>query len=460
MFLISKARPGCCQAVVLQFWIDSMLRVFSSLLRLRSAWLILLLGAGPMPSVQAQAKPIPAGQGAERLTMEKDWRTDQSELREFQALRRGDRPVGGKETDQILDHGAQWFAYRFTHSEHQMGKSGFKSMQELRREVFDQIIDPRGKPVAGNQQVFMEEFGKRLTARLQEVSKNPKPIARLNAVMVLAHLAATGQEQAADVLAEVIQDPKENDAIKLFAFRGLRELFALGHGENPIQFKNKEREGRCIVALLDYLNRKPNIREGAAADELAAIPFVRSEAVAALGETRYPAITREIDKKTKAVERRTALALLRMMRKDGVPAGAALKEQVAAAVGLCQLQANLCEEYQPDYTAFQIGKFIVEFATRFNNESMQKKEPWKIDAARLSNGLNQLKSDKMDSQVAQYVAKLADQAESVLKAIVAGNLQPNPAELESWLQANPPKSRTVYRGIQDAVVRDGGKPAE
>src|SRR5205814_1109271 len=107
------------------------------------------------------------------------------------------------------------------------------------------LRDPK-KPLSAGQRTFMEEFGKRLTTCLGEVVKNPKVIARVNAAMILARLvAATGQDSAVDLLVEIIRDPKENDGVKLYAFRGLRDLFVSGRGESP--FTDKEREGRVIV---------------------------------------------------------------------------------------------------------------------------------------------------------------------------------------------------------------------
>src|SRR5207302_1350086 len=103
---------------------------------------------------------------------------------------------------------------------------------------------------------YMEEFGKRLTACLQEVVKNPKVIARLNAAVILARLAATGQENAVDVLVEILQEPNPKyEAVKLYALRGLKEVFASGRGESP--FADKERETRAITTLLEYIERKP-----------------------------------------------------------------------------------------------------------------------------------------------------------------------------------------------------------
>ena len=309
----------------------------------------------------------------------------------------------------------------------------------------------------------MEEFGKRLTACLREVVKNPKVIARVNAAAILAQLARAGQDNAVDVLVEVLQDPKENDAVKLYALRGLRDVFATGGDESP--FADKEREARVIAALLEYLARKPTLAKDAPPEELAAVNYVRVEAVTALGQSRYPAASKVVAKVTR-IERPTALALLRLLRKDGIQPEPSLAEQVAAAAGVCRLRSKELDQYNPDYAAYHVGRFIVEFVSLYNSKGQQdkeKKEPWKIYANRLSTGLTVMGIDLAAPPASEhqaYVAKLTEQANRLLLPIKeSGTAKPDPNELSSWLDQNPPKSKTVYKGMADAVVNEGEKTA-
>ena len=53
--------------------------------------------------------------------------------------------------------------------------------------------------------------------------------------------------------------------------------------------------------------------------------------VAALGQTRFPSFEKQVGKKV-TIERKTALALLRIVRKDGTPIPPSLSEQVNAAI--------------------------------------------------------------------------------------------------------------------------------
>src|SRR5207247_6870536 len=105
------------------------------------------------------------------------------------------------------------------------------------------------------------------------------------------------------------QSPKEIEAVKFWVLRGFQAYFNQARGENaPLRIRNEEREQRCILALMTYLHRKPpeeivaflnrKPAEDATAEEdlslrplqeqLAALHYIRREAVKAIGETRHP----------------------------------------------------------------------------------------------------------------------------------------------------------------------------
>src|SRR5260370_390868 len=71
------------------------------------------------------AQPPKAGEGTERLVLEKNWGTKESadELKQFQAWRKGEQPLTDA-SKTILEHGAQFYAYRLTHSEFHDSKPG------------------------------------------------------------------------------------------------------------------------------------------------------------------------------------------------------------------------------------------------------------------------------------------------------------------------------------------------
>ncbi len=407
----------------------------------------------------AQKRTTHVGEGQERLLPPQSWAEEE---KVFQNLRKGNEAIT-PDGEAIIDHGAQWYAYRLTFTEFQDGSS--RSMHTLVKEGLEQILDPYSakQPLGPQQKAFAEEFNKRLALKLQEVVKNPKPIARVNAAILLAQLAKVGQEDAADALADVILDPKENDGIKLWACRGLGDLFALTHGDNPIRFKNREGEQRWAQALLDYVTRKIDVPKNATPQEQAVIPWVRCEAIAALGQTRYPAVAEVANKKT-IIKRPTSLALLRIIRKDGVTPPPTVDEQVAAVVALCRLRAKLCEDYCADYAAYEIGKFLVELSILYNNGTGNEKENWKPQAVHLMQALAELKADLQGpplNDAQSYVAKLTQAAEPLLKEITRDTKgAPDPNSLKGWLEQNPPKHMSVYKSLPDSTINEPDKKSE
>jgi hypothetical protein len=404
------------------------------------------------------AQPPKAGEGPALLVLDKDWGTKDfaDELKQFQVLHRGEQPI----TDAnkvLLDRGAQWYAYRLTHSIYHEPKVGGKTIHEICKEALDQIVEPKpsGRPAKQSLLTFKEEFEKRFVPRLQEVTKNPRFAARINAAIILAKLAEKGCEETADVFVEIIKDPMESEGVKLWAFRGLKNLLALGYGENGTPMRSKERESRCIVALLDYLAAKPKLSEDAPAEELAASIIVRREAIAALGQTRFPGVAVAVDKKTTKIGQMTALELLKVMRSEGQPRETTLGEQVAAAVGVCHLQAKLLEQYNPDYAAYQVGKFVFEFCRQYTEsdvgEQNKRKPPWKAMAASLGQGLNELKNEGSNRESAAYVEKICAQAEPMLREVFNGT-KPDRKAFGEWLEQNLPKHATLYQGVASAVV--------
>src|SRR5262249_17234049 len=140
--------------------------------------------------------------------------------------------------------------------------------------------------------------------------------------------------------------------------------------------------------LVEFVLRKPNYPSNATSAEKDAFRYVRREAIRALAQTRYPAIMN----KKQFVGTPTALALVRVLADDGIAPEASLSEKLEAAVGLCQLQTNLADGYQPDYAAHAVGQFAVELAKEFNNRKNAgagqiEDYPWKYYATRLFDAL-------------------------------------------------------------------------
>jgi hypothetical protein len=372
----------------------------------------------------------------------------------FQDLRDGKVGVEASHKE-LLKKMAEWFVFRLTHEEYQFKKfqpdSG-QGMKNLLDDAFRAIIVPAPqKPLSDGQQKFMQEFGKELVAAIKEVLNNERPIARVNAAVILAKLGETGIDSFAEAMCEVVENPNHDDAVKLYAMTGLKNLFD-AKGEDRI--KNEELETRCVKALIAYLNRKPpDDLSAKSPGEVEAMRYVRREAIRALGATHLPAVgkARQID----AIPSFELLRLVSNTAESQPPLS--LSERVEAAIGLCLMQRRYWperSEYQPEYAAYHIGRFIIELAAAYDNERGQTTSTdWKYLAAILAQALGQMKAEangkwpKLDGVVARGTA--------VLNGIVEGRGTDQIA-LINFLEQNTPEAKELLKGESATAI----KPAE
>ena len=110
----------------------------------------------------------------------------------------------------------------------------------------------------------------------------------VNAARMLSEVARSGYEGCVDVAVEIITNPKENDAVRLYAFRALKNVFSAYNADDPSKsvVTTPAKERAAIEALIAYISQKPSLRADVPADEVDAYRYVRREAVRALGAVR------------------------------------------------------------------------------------------------------------------------------------------------------------------------------
>lgn len=393
------------------------------------------------------------GQEAGFLNADKPDGKEETRFRELQNGRRsieGDSPQEKADVKRIMEKSAKWHAYRLTFPRYQGeavlddAKGDNKTMHNLIQET-TQIIavpDPHRKPVdkaqADRQLEFSREFGRLLAADLKPVMKNEKPITRINAARILAHLGRAGIDESADLMVAALKDPNETDAVKLYAARGLRDLLALKQPE-------KKRELLCIQTLIDYLKQKSGGPSEGPLEELDALRYVRREAVRALGHSRYPNAST-----SGKADDATAYWLLRMARKDRITPEPNLSEQLEAAIGVCQLTPKFTKDYNLEAAAHHVGGFVVDFAGQSNNRAPGV--PWKVYAARLSAALDELKKNAAGLPAEKKVTQMVTVAKAAIDPLEKGG-NPRTDVLEQWLSANAPAKPQIFTSIEGSSVK-------
>lgn len=390
---------------------------------------------------------------------------EQKERTRFNELQSGKKAVADdpKDNKELLAKAARWYAYRLTNGKYhsqadpdEKDKSAIVlTMSDLLKEVQRELLLPRTgkKDLNDNQKEYVKELSKELIKCLREVlAHNAKPLVRVNAVRMLAAVGEAGQEEVADTLAEIIGDPRQSDAVKLWAFRGLKELQEWNKPDESI-IKDAKRETRALLALADYILRKPEPMP-TAADEIEALRYVRREAVRALGQSRYAAVPK-VDK----AEGRTAWVLLRVARKDGLTPEPSISEQVEGAIGACHVKPG--KDVQLDYVAHHVGAVAVDFINQANRAKAGTGDAgiaWKLYAARFHQALEELRTASKVGQsagVPEYVDKLVKAAQDPVRQVWDGK-EANATTLDSWLRDNPPKNTTVYKGVADSAINAAG----
>jgi hypothetical protein len=299
-------------------------------------------------------------------------------------------------------------------------------------------------------------YGAQVLAHAQETLASPatasKPILRINLTRVLARLAELGQPELPDVLVDLL-DAKQNDGVRYWALRGLRDFLALPPQNPPVV--DPAREEKVVKALLTFLDRKPPQAGSAPADEIEGFRMLRREAVRALAQVRAPALKGGA---------RPALVLARFAGNDErIQPPPRLDERLEAALGLARVRPGKdTPDYQVDYAAQVLGRFLADFgaAANANNEAKfyyEKLRPWRIDGARLTEALTDLKAEVKD----KFVGDVAATGLRVAGALTRRNLVE--ARDLTWF-ASPDHvatSKELFKGVPDSTVKPAAaEPAE
>ncbi len=293
---------------------------------------------------------------------------------------------------------------------------------------------------------------------IKVVLQNKQPIARINAARVLAKLAEWGQEPAVDELVNIIKNPAEHDAVRVWAFHGLEEIFSL-MGTNDIRAKalfqgekGAARYKAALFAIYDWLKDRTNVLAARLQymkpDEVDALRYIRRVAALALGASRRPLI---VDERSAGKQEGPIAELLsRIVTADaGIVPAPSLRERLDASIALGQLRNDLSPSYQPDYAAYQIGKFLAELGAQANADRDNKGVnafAWPTEAQRLQAALTGFVSQKTNAAATAYLDKLKPKAIALL--VFFDDFTKNVGsvkDLNDWLRDNPQPSKEIYK---------------
>jgi hypothetical protein len=304
---------------------------------------------------------------------------DQFESRDIAKRRgellRGDASPQGAEDKKVMDVMAKWYFYRVTWSS--KNESNPKEMAKYHEDLENLVATLLSSTTAAKTKVFKEKLGEPMAARLRDVFKldfAENRSAIVNAALMLPVVAKLKQDEIGDLLVELLNDPKQHDAVKVYAAKAMREFFPLQMvtaGVNPDEKKLK-REMARVQALVNYINR-----EGRAApasdEELAVVHFLRREAIASLARVGVPALSALKKKGEFEIQGPAAEQLLRVLMRKGDKAykpPMSLPERIEAAIGLCYLKDTPDKDaaYDASASIYAVSQCFVDFAVEYSRD--------------------------------------------------------------------------------------------
>jgi hypothetical protein len=321
----------------------------------------------------------------------------------------------------------------------------------------DKIINSKDpETVQGLKEVYRKEVRLRALDVLQ--FDKARSVHKVHNARLLAKIAELGEGELVDALVPVLKDAGQNDGVRYYVLRALGTLLAQVQPMQTNPVLTKQQEAKAIEALVDFLDNRKGPSNKASPEEIDGFRLLRREAVRALAHVRTPTVSEKV---------RPALVLARFVGTDErIQPPPRLDERVEAAYGLARMATAKDNQYQADYAAGQIAKFLGAFAQAYSSGEREKKGldrslPWLVAASRLKESLAVLETESGKNT---YVAEVVKRGGRVLEEIKLGKPPSNvfPADV-TWLVGpdSEPPSRELFKGSADSVVKPGeGAEAE
>jgi len=259
-----------------------------------------------------------------------------------------------------------------------------KLVQEANALIPDMpVLEPQAnaaqKQVYDRKKEYIQVYGQYVADVLHQEILLPKdkpikyePLVRINAGRILAQLGKSGYVKTddkhvdtVDIALDVLQNPKEIDAVRLYALQALKYLLALPNPpgmDKSLLAKQPEREKQIIVTLIQFISRPVTISADASNEEVDGWRYVRREAIRALGNVRHPILR---DEKEKKIVANPAFWLLRIAADDPtINPAPRLDERAEALIGFLQLNPD--REMEMDYASWYLGKAFRDLAAEFS----------------------------------------------------------------------------------------------
>jgi hypothetical protein len=309
------------------------------------------------------------------------------------------------------------------------------------------------------------DYGEAMGAEVAQAAKvvldnSARPIELINAARLLSIAGRLPAPAVVDPLLEIVNNTKVSDAMKLYAFQGLRNILEQTPVDEPgkhikLAPDNSARLKQIGDALVNYVMQKRTPRDDR---EKAVIEFVRRDAVAAMARFKDGVLR----KPNKDLIFRPSWHLMRVIASDPTAYPVfTIQEQTEAAIGFCQMKVD--PDMNLDVAAYNVAPLVITFvraanldAERAGRDGTLSAIHWKVYSARLSYALAVWRG------AAKPVVNFANESISALDPIEkkGPDAATNITGLTRWMENNPPavwketppKPATLYKDDPQSLL--------
>ena len=334
----------------------------------------------------------------------------------------------------------------------------------------------RGRPATNT---FIQLLCKEVITCCVEIiqHRDAKTIAGINAARILATIPQRRMERGmllaektwieetqprladgnAELLAEtcltLIADPKMTDGHRYWLYRCLASLLSLPTQAPPLL--KAETVDKILVKAIDQIEKKVVFPKATSRQEVEGYKMLRQQAIIVLASAGRPVVG----------DKRPILVLARVAGGDtDLDPAPRLTERIEATIGLARMGSASAKlaDIQMDYAMGAIVSTVIEFGRQGNGNRaeppIKRLRPWKVDAARLNEALDELKASV---KAPRYVQDAIKECQSkVLSDLEKDNNLSKFNELNDWLTSNAPPSKALFKSDPKTTIKGAAAAPE
>ena len=261
-------------------------------------------------------------------------------------------------------------------------------------------------------------------------------------------LADGNAEFLAESCLTLLNDAKITDGHRYYLYRCLASLVGLTGQPAPIL--KPETIDKILLKALEQVEKKVVFPKATMRQEIEGYKMLRQQAILVLAAGMKPVVG----------DKRPILALARIAGGDtSITPAPRLSERIEASIALARMGAAASKnaDIQMDYAMGAIVSAVIEFGKQgndnFEKKAIERLRPWKVEAARMSEALDEL---KLAVKAPAYVPDAIKECQGKVLSDLEKNLRSKFNELADW--TSKPASTSLFKSDPATTIK-GAAPA-